>query len=382
SGVESGEQLAKILNTSFAIVYIYTGGDHEDEVRARVKDNDLKAYFGKRLHLLMKDNEENSHDRLILDTQGIYNENFSFKFGSMLRKTSRDSIESILVRLGNHQVDFVKQFLGDTKSPEHDFKELLAEKIIENMNDALCEKFKSKEIDENKTSSLLGIIKSKFRDEIKSLDFEDFHSTGDSGGADISSLVDLWSYRLYYYPQDKTVRMGDIIKKDEDYFLVVTPDCNLARFWKKNFGYLNLIPLWEIEKDIEKFKASPIKRRNFKETTPNSMTTEPTGYPGGCYVLPYLKDGSKKLNFIVISKAITNTVIPRLAGPNEKTALDYDVITDYNRVASISEPFLTPLISNILSAILGAGTPDYPNNISGNIKETFEKTCTDLWLTT
>ena len=381
SAEESGEQLAEILKTSFAIVYIYTGGDHEEEVKERVKRDDLKDFFEKRLYLLMKDDANDSHKQLIQDTQKIYHDNFAFKFGSQLRKTSKDSIESILVRLGNHQVDFVKSFLGETKSAEHDFKELLAEKITENMNDVIREELKSQGIDEKVGSSLLGIIKSKFRDEIKSLNFDDFHSTGDSGDTDISSLVDLWSYRLYYYPQDKIVRMGDIVKKGEEYFLVVTPDCNLARFWKKNYSYLNLIPLWEIEKDVEKFKASQIKRATFRETSPNSISSEPNKYVDGCYVLPYLNDGTEKLNFVIMSKAITNAEIDRPVEYSNDAALDYGVASGYERVASISEPFLIPLISNILSAILGAGTPDYPREIKNNIKTTFEGVCDRKWPT-
>ncbi len=381
SAEETGEQLAKILNASFAIVYIYTGGDHKGEVDKRVKMDDLKEFFEKRLYILMKDEEDDSHEKLIHNSKQIHNENFSFKFGSQLRKTSKDSIESILIHLGNHQVDFVKSFLGNGETNEHDFKELLVEKTTENINNGIYEGFKSQGFCGNKISSLLGIIKSKFRDVIKTFDFDNFRSTEDSGDVDISSLVDLWSYRLYYYPQDKIVRMGDIVKKGENYFLVVTPNCNLAYFWKKNYSYLNLIPLWEIEKDIEKFKESPIQRKDFKKTRPSSMSSKSDGYADGCYVLPYLKYESETLNFVIISKAITNTKINCPAGRNIATALDYDVITGCERVASISEPFLTPLISNILSAILGAGTPDFPEEIKGHIGNNFKNICTKLWPT-
>jgi DNA (cytosine-5)-methyltransferase 1 len=39
------------------------------------------------------------------------------------------------------------------------------------------------------------------------------------------------------------VRRGDIVKKDGKYYLVISADCDLRRFWHKNLGSINLLPL-------------------------------------------------------------------------------------------------------------------------------------------
>jgi len=375
------KDLLEVLQSCFSLVFVYTRVDKEEEVRREIEKEEFREHK-ERIYLEHKWGDDSLRN-LLNKVREKYEDNFSFRFGKTLRNLTSKAIEGILVSLGKSHINFIKGFLGKAETPEADIKALLAERLTTNIlenGQALDELMQGNGMDEAKAQNLLSIIKSRFRDEIKSLDLGDLRSTGDCGGEDISSLVDLWSYRLYYDPQDKIVRTGDIVKKGESYFIIVTPECYLLRFWSKTYGYLNLVPLWEIEEDMDKYRAN-LKRSSFKNTCPSSVSNKPDGYTEGCFLLPYVKRGQSFLNFIVMSKAICSEKIDCPEGRNKDTALSYDILEGCKRIASLSEPFLTPLVSSILSAILGTGTPDYPSKIKNDIQHRFEETCARRWPT-
>ncbi|GAG31766.1 unnamed protein product, partial [marine sediment metagenome] len=246
-----------------------------------------------------------------------------FRFGKILRNSTSEAIENILARLGKNHIDFVKDFLAETETKETDIKALLAEKIATSIleNEGVLEEIAQEDgMDKTKSQNLLDMIKSKFRDEIKSTDFDLLG--GETGSADdTTSLTELWSYRLYYQPSDSVVRAGDIVRDTaaNKSFLVVTPDCNLNMFWHKSFGYVNLIPLLEITAEGEKIKDYLSLTRNesgdhgvkktIKNTRITSVCNSPNNYPGGCFVLPFVDSAGVSLSFIGFSCAITSIKI-------------------------------------------------------------------------
>ncbi|MDE3058818.1 MAG: hypothetical protein KGJ59_12765, partial [Bacteroidota bacterium] len=89
-------------------------------------------------------------------------------------------------------------------------------------------------------------------------------------------------------------------------------------------------------------------------------------------IFPFLKLNSNYSNFILFPKEITNVYV-KSAEPDKKkvriSPLKYDDWNDYGLICSLSEPFLTPVIEHILSAIAGYGTPDYPVVVKKMIEE-------------
>jgi len=397
---ESGELLLEILNSSFVIVYVYTGQTHKPQVEQRIDMPDLNQYQNKRLYLLMKEDSD-SPSTLLRRSKEIYDHNFSFKFGSKLRKASRESIEEILVKLGEYDINFIKDFLSEPETKETDIKMLLAEKISTHIleDKTLLDELITKGLlDKNNAENLLQLIKTKFRDEISSMDI-DFGS-GSGGAPDINALKDLWSYRIYYRPSDNQVRKGDIIKNNEgNYYLVVTPDCNLTMFWHKNFGYINLIPLWDIVSQAQEIKKMLSITRNdngdggvktiiVKGAAPNSISENLKQWPEGCFLLPYIKQDNNHLFLMGFSKAICSVLInPKsLANGDEpksriKHSLDYGHWVDFKSIATISEPFLTPIIQKTFDTILGVGTPNFSEHIKNDLKAIFQQTHNTLWPT-
>jgi hypothetical protein len=59
--------------------------------------------------------------------------------------------------------------------------------------------------------------------------------------------------------------------------------------------------------------------------------------------------------------------------PKKERSLKYDEGFEFERIATISEPFLTPLIQHIFGTISGYGTPDYSKVVPGLISENFKK---------
>jgi len=387
------KDLLKILQSSFSLVFVYTHVDRREEVSREISREEFREYR-RRLTLIHKW-DDNSLERLLKEAEEESENNFSFRFGKILRNSTSEAIENVLVELGKNHIDFVKAFLAETETKETDIKALLTEKIATSIleNEGVLKELAQEDgMDKVKAQNLLSIIKSKFRDEIKSIDFNLLCGEIDST-SDVKSLKELWSYRLYYHPSDDVVRTGDIImnKDTDEYSLVVTPDCNLNRFWHKNLGYLNLIPLLEIDKHSENVKAhlDPTRKAKdlIKDTRPSSISNKPNRYPDGCFVLPFIKHEKGLLHFITISTAITNIKITRPASVSgrenlSKCSLTYDHLRNYMRIASLSEPFLTPLIQNSLNSIFAAGGPDFPEAIKAEINAEFVRLCDKLWPTT
>ncbi|MCK5608700.1 hypothetical protein KAR91_42880, partial [Candidatus Pacearchaeota archaeon] len=332
------------------------------------------------------------------EAKELYTTNFSFKFSRLLRDATRESIEKVLIRLGEYDIDFVKDFLSGAETTETELKTLLAEKITANILEnetVLKELSQGSGLDEGAVQNLLDIIKAKFTDEINSADLDcEVDGTGDT---DLTKLKELWSYRLYYKPSDNVVRNGDIIKSNDGggYFLVTTPNCNLHRFWHKNFGYINLIRLLEITEEGDKIKDHLSLTRNMggdggvkktiKNTKPTSVCNTPNGYPEGCFVLPFVDCAGVSSSLVGFPCAITSINIeprPLSEGGTPKCRnrdlLRYSQWDDFERIATISEPFLAPIIQNAIGAISGQGVPDYPKRIKMAIKQEFESFHNDL----
>jgi hypothetical protein len=197
----------------------------------------------------------------------------------------------------------------------------------------------------------------------------------------------LWSYRLYYRPADDCVRRGDIVRKDAttEMFVVVSADCDLHRLWDKNYGYINLIPIYPIAKASEQLQ----KRLELAKVTAESLifkvgslAATPQKLSDGTLLLPFLPVDSALLDFLVFPKEIASFEVPAPAeagGDVNKLlplALSYSRFQGFTRVCTLSEPFLTPFIITLLDALAGQGVPDYPPIVKGTIHDRSKKALT------
>ena len=352
AGSSPEDALSKILESQFSQIFIFTGVDAEGSVDAVIAKEKFKQY--KNRISLIKKGDTNSVDDLknkIETSLGI----FSFKYSNELKRKTLRGLDLILSSLGQLSFDEFIRFYG--------------EKISE--NGTVSHKLSSFEFTE--------IIADKLKARLIDIGMEEEPSPVPDGTTAMSEdlMREIWGFRLYYQPKDGLVRRGDIIDISGRKLLVVSSDCDLLRFWRKNMGHLMVTPLLRI--DDEQFKENmntfiaPESIANFDITS----LTNPQKI--SCFtVLPGLDveetSGVKKyLDYIVDAKATYSILIKKPDTVTDvKSALKYEYIEgigeSFKTRKRVADPFLTPLVHFIMGNLTGLGVPDFPKNLSENLK--------------
>ncbi len=241
----------------------------------------------------------------------------------------------------------------------------IAEKYhtILNLNGIKIPKSKNK----SSIESLRQIVRKKFEKQLATQRTK-VKKPNSSHLIDNDILEKLWSYRLYnrYNQMDTNVRKGDIVTKDDRFYFVINSDCNLLKFWRKNFGYLNIIPLHLIDEKNEELKGILNLTKDGKKINynPSSISNHMNEMPDGAFCLPFVRFNDEYKSFILFSSTITNIKIeaPEIEKKQlASEAITYSFLKEYTRICSLSEPFLTPLVMNLLNSLAGNGSPDYSN---------------------
>lgn len=356
--VSTEENLKEILETSFSFVTIFTASDKKDVVQAII-DKDFKE-FKNRLNLKIKSDKDSSAE-LVQKMSELNKTNFSFKFSSDLRKLAHKTLESILIEFGKPEIKDITWLFGDEDESKN--KKL----HVKDLSEILVEKLRSE------------LITGNFGSDLPTVEGSYVPTSG-------SELVKrMWAYRLYYSPKDNIVRKGDIIKKkgsnEETLFLVISSDCHLKYFWRKNFGFISLVPLHKIDKtnkvlldklDLYKSK-SDLKSKNI---IPSSLTNI-SSLAEGVTIIPFIPIGDKYIDFLLFPKELSsqNVLVPADKKENKRSLqLKYEYFAEYeqNSRVTVSEPFVTPLVEHILYNISGYGVPDYPSSLQKEIAENFK----------
>ena len=353
------ENLMQILKTSFSFITIYTASDKKEVVQSIIDEE--FAVFKNRLDLKIK-NEKDSATQLIAKIEKLSENNFSFKFSSGLRKLTYKTLEDILIEFGKPDIKDLVWLFGD--EDENKNKKLHAKDLSE----ILVEKLRSE------------LISGNFGSDLPTVD--------PSYNPNLSNelVKNMWASRLYYIPQDNIVRKGDILRKkgidNKTLYLVISSDCHLKSFWKKNFGYITLLPLHKIDKtneelidtlDLYKSKGK-LKNANF---TPSSLTNI-SSFAEGLTIIPFVpSEETKFVDYLLFPKEIFSQKIP--VPEQQKTnkrsiPLKYDYFEEYeqDKRITISEPFITPLVEHILYNVSGYGVPDYPSSLQKEISDNFK----------
>lgn len=377
TGAPAFDKLKEILELSFAVVNIYSAKHYENDINAQVIQSPLLEQYKSRLSALFKD-DENAAQELLDKAQKMWDENFSFKFGRLLRIETLNSIDKVLVELGKMPIDKVLLLLGQQDKPESfekDFKDMIVEKIKCHLVESakLLKLFGDKY--ERSVRSFIEFFTHRMKNDLSSRKIEMNPPGATAVVVDDDVAKKLWSYRLYYGPCDNFVRRGDVIcKRDsfpdcEEVFLVLTADCDLVQFWHKNFGFLNLVRLQSVSKCTRlKDKLTITRSLGDIRFETESLTSKLGKFPEGPVILPFVPVKTELINYILFPKEIQSEgiVIPAIYDTINKkkgARLEYEHLGLYERICSISEPFLTPLVEHVLSTIAGYGTPDYPEMI-------------------
>lgn len=332
---DSIDILKRILNNTFALVFIFSANDNTDEIKSSLKDKDIARYKS-RLGIVVKNNQK-SVNALLKKIEKKYTENFSLSFGQEIISKSNMAISRVLAEISSFSVEEFVLSISEPRdnsyvSTNQDFLNV----VLPRYKNQLCNNFP------------LAELPVKTNEEPK-----------------VENLKKIWSFRLYDTISSNCVSRGDIIRKNKhDYYLVVSSDCHMNKFWKKNGGYLSLIPLKQIRKKQSK---ELLKMMGIKDVTFHSLTSSSIS----ATILPALPVSSSKLqDFIIIPKSIISVHFPLPSGSKaEKEPLTYDKIEPYTKIATISEPFKSPLMQFIIENISGYGCPDFPKKLKEYFKE-------------
>jgi len=363
SETNSESILKEILERTFCLVFVFSQADKKSEIEAILTKAEFQQYK-ERLEYLDKATETGDQTDLLLSrAEDMYAKNFSFRFASILRKTTVQCTDQILSDMGRASLNDVKNLLLVGEGGKKDFIDFLAERF---------------------RTSIAGQALYDLVDQIPS------PATQGSGSHE-SLASKVWSYRLYFHQPtgDDLVRRGDIVTVNGSFLLVLSADCDLGRFWKKNLGIINSVSLHELDQSNSVLKAWLTLCASDKLGTkiPTSLLGTVGELSEGPFVLPFVPLKDRLKNFIAIPKDLSSTKMPTPAdwsnfSKKQKVyhPMKYSYWTGAQRVCTISEPFLTPVIQHVLNTIGGNGVPDYPDQMTDVLKKIlgdFSSTSTD-----
>ena len=319
----SEECLLSILQSSYTMIFIFSAQDNITEINEIVKKEEFQK-FGDRLSVINK-NENDSVNTVFTQIKQKEENNFSFRYGSEIIYKSNIAINKILSDISQLSIeDFISSIESQFDGTKYTFcNDAFIDAILPRYKNILRNYTPIQELSVKKTKE-----------------------------PELSSIRDIWSYRIYDSTKDKTVQMGDIIKKvDENkYYLVISSDCHMNEFWKKNFGLLSLIPLQEIgtEEAKERLKKCAKKVQfNISSISSNNQSS--------MTVLPCVPISDKLKDFLVIPKSIISIEIEK----QMSSKLLYEDLTGFEKIVSVSDPFKSPLVQYVFDNISGYGCPDF-----------------------
>jgi hypothetical protein len=360
-GGNTADYLLELLEFSFSLICIYTGVDLAHDIDKLIGEPKFIKYRN-RIKIIRK-GEENSVHQLFDYITEENKRNFSFRFGKDLRTQALNATETILIELGKSTNNQIANYFA---------------------------------FDDDSTFDLTDFLAERFRNYLTDIEFElpkkEDRQPGPIEAVEKEIAAEFWSNRIYFYGKNpKYVKRGDILmnKEKKKYFLVVNADCDLNRFWHKNSGVINLIPLHLFEPGNTGLKEKLLTTRKAKkmiDAKVTSLTGSISNADEDHFILPFVRvmteaDRNKFVlrDFWGIPKEIFFYRIKPPAGQTQEQLKDlhltYDDIRPLVRVATMSEPFITPLIQKILGAIAGFGVPDYQiavqTALSDKMKEMF-----------
>ena len=352
SGTDSESILKEILDRTFSLVFIFSKADKKTEIDVILAKPEFQEYKERLAYLDKTVAGVDQTNVLLQKAEEMYNNNFSFRFASVLRKKAVQTMDKILSDMGRASLNDIKNHVVVGDGGKKDFIDFLAE---------------------------------RFRTAIAGKDIYDLvdqiaePATG-SPAQDESVAAKVWSCRLYFYREtgDDLVRRGDVVKVDDKFHLVLSADCDLGYFWKKNLGIINTVALHELcqtNSDLKDWLTLCVRPEKISGKV-SSLLGRIGELSEGPFVLPFVPINGETKNFIAIPKDFISTRVTLPSDWNvftdrqkKEDPMKYSYWPNAERVCTISEPFLTPVIQHILNVMGGNGVPDYPEHMTEILKK-------------
>lgn len=330
---ESEDCLLEILKTSYTMIFVFSEQDNIDGINSVLDDVKFNN-FKERLSVIDK-NDPNSINSIFTQIEQKEADNFSFKYGHEIIYNSNKAINKIMSDISQLSIEEFSASIGEIENGKY---------LVTN-------------------DGFIDVIIPRYRRALYNINQTNFSITK-TGDSYIDEVRRVWAYRSYDDTPSHNVSMGDIIKaQNGGYFLVISSDCHLNRFWQKNGGYISLIPLNKTYSKIGKKQRKLMNSANQNITSINNSQIAMT-------VLPAVPISSKELrDFIVLPKSIVSIKVDKPAELGKKVPLTYDLFKGYSKVVSVMDPFKSPLIHFIMDNITGYGCPDFPKTLQEYLKD-------------
>ena len=344
------QELFNLLNESSAVVFIYSGADKAEEIKDIITSTRFEPFVN-RIKFIDKASNVGGmlpDEKLIHEVSNLMDSNFSFKFGSAIKQRSLEAVDKILIELGKATLNDVSSYFRLKKDTKKDLVDFIGE---------------------------------RFRNRLGAMDLSELpdESKEPAPTYDRNLAMRLWAYRLYFHAgeSDNIVRRGDIVRKTAEntdkLFLVISADCDLFRFWHKNLGIINLVTLVKLDSDLKDRLSATIEpariRDQFSQT---SLLSNVKCLTEGPFVLPFVEIEDRYLNYLVCPKDMCSVEVEKPARTLsreqlKKERLKYSDWSEYKRILTVSEPFLSPMIEHITKSLSSYGVPDYPGDLQDTI---------------
>lgn len=383
--------LESILKRCISVIQIYT---KESLQEIDLELAPLTRRYSSRLQPPRLKHETHA-DQLESIISGKLSTSLSSQLATNIRRLSTTAIENVLVRLDDLPVDIAVSLLtgGSSNINDEEFIELLSSKCSsilgssKEFTNAIIDYAKKANIPEEKGRAFVDEVVQLFvrsvrtniqndkwlYDAIKSVGQKP-RVTGLDDATLNTIIQDFSVYRLYDRPDDNIVRTGDIISLSEtektipDLIVVITPPCDLNRFWKKTRGVLTYAKMHPLTTDI----GIPILRayNNSDTKKPSSVTS--TVNP---FIFPLIPvTDETRVDYALFIYEVQNIELDghKLWKPDSgilerdyyDSPLTYTEMNELfyaKRCCRISEPFLSGILSGLKDHIFRTGIPDFPD---------------------
>lgn len=324
--------LLHILNSTPALIFVFSESENIENIKS-VLSAEKFIPFMNRLEVVDK-NAKDSVDYILSQIQAKESANFAFAYGGQIIRKSNQIINKIL----------------------SDISQLSTESFIAAIGKEENNRYIST------TNDFIDVIIPRYKNALNSVPGNDGDTIAieKSRDIDIDEIKKIWSYKMYEKNSSVAVAMGDIVKSNDDnYYLVISSDCHMQDFWKKNGGNIALVPLERL--------ISGQKNEQVNYLAEDRTITSLTNYKKAMTVLPAVPVQNDMVDFVVLPKGITTIKLMR---PDEnKKVLTYADFTGFSKVTSVSDPFKSPLFYFIMNNISDMGCPDFPDKLKKNLTD-------------
>lgn len=315
------DAIERVLSKTFAYVQVYT---HLDVATVEPHLEPVRSKYQGRL-LLAKSKHEVDADQLFATVKAEYEKTIAGDIADEARLRIRNALEEALVELCS------------------------------------ISKASLAELAEGQPEILFSLVASKLRDGLASEGAE-FIEQALAKAAAAESTVGLRRFQsvwYYYFPTDKLVRRGDIVRRSDGSFaLIVSAQCDLARFRKKTAMYVTYAPMLELTKATAQ-ALKELCKFDLKKIG-NSAIASHEQFGHAFIVLPNVPDavGSRDTlkDYVLRCHALQSQAMPR-AGDS---ALAYTEVDELDRVCTLTESFASAVVGHLVATLSAPAMPDFP----------------------